>query len=496
MPWDSTPAAVSAYVTHSTGWLGDVTFPSGAVKQHETGDVEWIIEYNGTTYGDWLGDWVSAASNRVELRHNTAEKRLLIAAPTGAVVPTSTFDLGVLGGGDTLAERSGIDLVAPNRVLTNTTPLTESDLISPGAWESPGTDIENTIIGALPSSGARFNGEAGPYDLQTAVTRTRADETGESGGGVTVGIVDTGLNYNQDLYGDRVTAAKNTISGEEIDPAAGDYAAVVDGNGHGSWCATAAAGNGDATNGTGAAVSATLVPVKALADDGSGATTDIVEGIEYCAAQGCDVINLSLGAPVTSDPVVNAVEKALENGVTAVVTAAGNARMTTHYMGSPASADPTIPVASIDSEPAAESLSAYYSSTGPNPQTGESMGVAAGGHRVTATVADTDGTLNENTLSGTSMAAPIVSGVVAQMLAADSSLIGAAETVRERLRAAAEPLPKCGVTEVGAGRVDAVRAVNGTASESTQKAARASEAQTRDALNKNLIETNWLTGWL
>ena len=487
-PLTNDPDALTRYVTRHRGWFA-TKFPGSDVITHETGDPQWVVDYDvdSAVYSEWLSDWIGSSESRVEVTHNSTRGYLVLAAPVGDVVPEK---LG-FGGSDVLAERSGINSVEPVRKLTNTDPIEPGELLSESEWSPPGSALEQLVYGKVPAAGNRFD-DAGPYTLSDVTNRAGFGDVTETGGGFTVAVVDTGLNFDSSLYGDRVNAGKNTITGETIDPANGDYTAVEDGNLHGSWVTTAAAGNGSSDTGTGAAPSASLIPIKALADDGSGSTTDIVHGIEFAAKNGADIINLSLGAPVRAQPIVDAIMWAVtDQDVTAVVTAAGNSRMTTHYMGSPAEAAETIPVASIDAEPASESLSAYYSSVAPHPRSDESMGVAAGGHRVKAAVSEGTG-VTDKQLSGTSMASPVVAGLAAVVLEADSSLQGKPVEMRERLEAAAEPLPKCGVTEVGAGRIDAPRAVAGNASDGDQKSARDSNAESRDAMNRNIISPGWL----
>jgi len=480
---------LTRYVETHQG-LFNVEFPGGEVVEHETGGVVWHVNYvldsETDAYDGWLQDWIQSSGDREEIAHNTVRGHLRVSAAIEDVVPPA-----VSMSGDRLAERAGINSVEPVRRVSIPEPLTGDELLTPSEWQPPGSVLEQTIHGKLPSNGARFN-DVGPYQLSDVTARAGFGDVTETGGGFTIAVIDTGLNYDSTLFSDRIAAGRNTIAGESIDPANGDYSAVSDGNLHGSWVCTAACGNGTTDTGTGAAPAANLIPVKALDDEGSGSTADIVAGIEFAANQGADVINLSLGSPIRSQAIVDAISWALlDKGVTAVVTAAGNSRQTTHYMSSPAEMPETVPVASIDSEPAEESLSAYYSSVSPHPDSSESMGVAAGGHRVKAELHD-GSELVDKQLSGTSMSSPVVAGLVAVVLEADSSVEGEPVAMRDRLEAAAEPLPKAGVTEVGAGRIDAPRAVSGSASDITQTDARNSNAKSRDRMNKNIINTDWL----
>jgi len=94
-------------------------------------------------------------------------------------------------------------------------------------------------------------------------------------------------------------------------------------------------------------------------------------------------------------------------------------------------------------------------------------------------VGQPNGSTTIETLSGTSMAAPLVAGVVGLLLASDSSLKGEFDDVRSRLRDHARPIPAAGTTEVGAGMVDANAAI--TEAETADQ----SDEMTDEAFSRN-----------
>ena len=483
LPFTNESDVLSEYARLNTDWMGGLDYPTNEVFTLE--NTVWIVEYENDAYNAWIEDYVSSSEEREYVERQIHDSEAGTGRVKLALPKTDVVDPWAFGESDTIVEKSDVTNVAPVRYVPSPDFFRQGELSGSGSWASPGSWVEKTVFGGIPASGNRFD-EVGPYDLADVRTAVNRDAVPYRGAGVTIGIVDSGLQYDSTLYGSRVVAGKNTQSGEEIDPSTDDYTAVEKGNEHGSWVTTAAAGNGRSATGEGIAPEADIVAVQAL-QGGEGKSDDIVRGIEECVENGCDLINLSLRSVIPAEPITRAVRRAVtDGGVSAVVAAAGNSRMTTHYMGSPASSINTIPIASIDAEPAEEALSAYYSSVAPHPGSEETMGVAAPGHRVNADVKG-DGEIRDAVLSGTSMAAPIVSGVAALLIESDDSLRGSPTALRERLENTATPLPKAGVTEVGAGRVDVEAAVTNTEPGTTQTDIRGSDAKARDTYNKNVI---------
>src|SRR6185436_15476665 len=129
-----------------------------------------------------------------------------------------------------------------------------------------------------------------------------------------------------------VVASVSLVSGDPI---------VSDPFGHGTHVAGVIAGNSTASHAVtalyngGIAPGAKLVNVRVLGVDGSGLTSDVIDGIDWVVANrvryNIRVINLSLGHPVfepaATDPLCEAVERAFNAGIV-VVVAAGNAGKT------------------------------------------------------------------------------------------------------------------------------------------------------------------------
>src|SRR3954466_11360419 len=153
----------------------------------------------------------------------------------------------------------------------------------------------------------------------------RANKTwsaGHTGVGVTVAVVDTGINTDGDLAGQVVKAVDFTSDRD-----------TADRYGHGTFVAGLIAGTGSHSGGTieGVAPGAKLVSLKISGADGATDVTLVLEALEwlkdFAAAYNIRVVNLSLGfatqQPYAVDPLDYAVERLWNAGIT-VVAAAGN----------------------------------------------------------------------------------------------------------------------------------------------------------------------------
>jgi len=286
-------------------------------------------------------------------------------------------------------------------------------------------------------------------------TQARA-ELGYDGAGVGVAVVDSGaFQYHDDLKpnstwaGNRVVAFRDFVGTKEY--AYDDY-------GHGTHVAGIIAGNGYSSSGKriGIAPGSHLVVLKVLDDQGRGVISDIIAAIDYAvqnrAAYNIRVINLSISSGVyqsfTTDPLTVACRRAAESGVV-VVAAAGNfgraADGTALYrrVTAPANAPWVLAVGAsshMGSTGRADDTIARFSSRGPThidrlakpdivaPGIGIESLLSPNGTMYTSKSAfRLTGTLKSNSypylsLSGTSMATPVVSGTIALMLQANPNL--------------------------------------------------------------------------
>jgi serine protease AprX len=297
-------------------------------------------------------------------------------------------------------------------------------------------------------------------------------QSAATGLGVTVAVVDSGIRAPADLSdmpfspATRVTAAINFV------PATKTAAATTnDLCGHGTHVAGIVAGNGYMSTGAacthtfyGIARRAGLVNVRVLDANGQGTVSQVISGLQWIvtnkAKYNIRVVNLSLGHPVgesyTTDPLCQAVESAWKAGIV-VVCAAGNAGRLQNVVDasldnegygtaygsiqSPGN-DPyaiTVGAAKTVDTSRSDDRIATYSSRGPSRldlilkpdiiapgnkiislyTTSSYLGATFSGNAVPGSAYSTSTTASSQayyTFSGTSMAAPVVSGAVALML--------------------------------------------------------------------------------
>jgi hypothetical protein len=233
---------------------------------------------------------------------------------------------------------------------------------------------------------------------------------GYTGQGVTIAIVDTGIDYLHPDLGGGIGPGYKVVGGYDFVDSDAD---PMDDNGHGTHVAGIAAANGQIK---GVAPDANLLAVKVLNAFGFGFDSEIIAGIEWSVTHGANIINLSLGGPGDpNDPLAQAVDQTTQAGVL-VVAAAGNSR---DYgtVGSPAVARTALAVGADDQN----QQIAFFSSRGPAPLTYQiKPEVVAPGVGIYSTVpfggcqySDPSGYL---TLDGTSMASPHVAGAAALLL--------------------------------------------------------------------------------
>ena len=150
---------------------------------------------------------------------------------------------------------------------------------------------------------------------------------GIDGTGIKVAVIDTGVDFNHpDLFGwgpdGKVIGGYNFIREDEL---------PLDTNGHGTQVAGIIAADGQAI---GVAPKAKILAYK-VSEDGEGVSSElIIRAIEKAIEDGADIINISLGVNKTNAKIDRAVSIALEKGIF-VVTAAGNDGPGLETIGSP-----------------------------------------------------------------------------------------------------------------------------------------------------------------
>ncbi|WP_369371801.1 S8 family serine peptidase [Promicromonospora sp. Populi] len=261
--------------------------------------------------------------------------------------------------------------------------------------------------------------EALDADSTPQVGAPEAWAAGYTGEGVTVGVVDTGVDATHPDLDESVVAARDFTGGGN----------PADGFGHGTHVASIVAGSGDADpDMTGVAPGADIINAKVLDDSGSGEWSWIIDGMEWAAQEGAQVLNLSLGESGNytdgTDPASQAVNALTEQYGVLVVAAAGNDGPGLGTVSPPAVADSALAVAAVDDD----DVRAEFSSAGPRAGdgalkpdiAGPGMGIIAAraaGTEMGEPVGD-----SYVIASGTSMATPHVAGAAAVLLSAHPDL--------------------------------------------------------------------------
>ncbi|WP_144119871.1 S8 family peptidase [Catellatospora sichuanensis] len=274
---------------------------------------------------------------------------------------------------------------------------------------------------------------------------------GFDGTGVTVAVLDTGIDITHPDLAGKISARQNFTEGEEDD---------LDRVGHGTHVASTIAGSGAGSGGRykGVAPGASLLDGKVCVEGGC-AESWILAGMQWAAESGADVANMSLGGGNTPDidPLEQAVNDLTAQYGTLFVIAAGNSGAD-ETVGSPATAEAALAVGAFTkSDELAE-----FSSRGPSAD-GWTVKpeIAAPGQEIVA-ARSKDGFLGEPgqlymPLDGTSMATPHVAGAAALLTQVHPQWTAAQR--KSALMASAKPSAGVGVFAQGAGRVDVARAI-------------------------------------
>jgi thermitase len=284
-----------------------------------------------------------------------------------------------------------------------------------------------------------------------------------TGAGVTVAILDTGVDASVDDLAGQVTGNPGEIPDNGIDDDGNGLTDDARGwdfvtgddepgdqNGHGTHVAgTVAALAGNGTGVAGVAPDARVLPVRVLNASGNGSESTIAQGFDYAGDLGARIVNASLGGSGSSQAVTDAIAAHPD---TLYVVAAGND-------GSNTDADPVFPctspapnvlcVGASDVRDARASFSNYGAAT---------VDVFAPGQWIESTLMGG----GYGFMSGTSMASPNAAGTAALALAANPRATTA--QLKAAVMGSADPVTALRGLSVAGGRVDAAAAVDAAAS--------------------------------
>ncbi|GHB99176.1 peptidase [Streptomyces anthocyanicus] len=274
-------------------------------------------------------------------------------------------------------------------------------------------------------------------------------EAGLTGKGVTVAVLDSGVDAGHPDLAGRIAQSRSFIPGEE----------VADRHGHGTHVTSTVGGSGAASDGKekGVAPGATLAVGKVLDDEGFGSESEIIAGMEWAARDvDADIVSMSLGSTEPSDgtdPMAEAVNTLSRETGALFVIAAGNTGAPSS-IGSPGAADAALTVGAVDSADQA----AWFTSAGPRygdnalkpDLSAPGVGILAARSRLA------EGSGDYTSMDGTSMATPHIAGVAALLAEEHPDWSGA--RLKDALMSTSKELD-VSAYQLGAGRVSVPAAV-------------------------------------
>ncbi|MGZ9234336.1 MAG: S8 family peptidase [Anaerolineales bacterium] len=332
------------------------------------------------------------------------------------------------------------------------------------------------------------------------------------GTGIGVAVVDSGINPNGDLY------TNMGVNRQVVDVRFNsDYnQSASDGYGHGTHVASIVGSDGSDSGGKyiGVAPLVNILNVKVSNDDGSARMNDVVAGLQWVLqnkdAYNIRVVNLSLNSSVAesyhTSPLDAAVEILWFNKIV-VVASAGNYGNGAIY---PPANDPFIITVGATDDKGTKSLSddliASFSAYGTTSDGVKKPDLVAPGKNITARLVNQNmGLANAHPankvgdmyfrMSGTSMAAPMVSGAVALLLQDEPGLTP--DQVKFRLTATANKAwASYNATKAGAGYLDVYAAVRGTTTQNANTGVKASQLLTTGSTPITWGSVGWNSvGW-
>ena len=233
-------------------------------------------------------------------------------------------------------------------------------------------------------------------DVTTTSTLTwNVKQTGYGRGDLqpskTAWIIDTGIDLDHPDLNVDTQRSRSFVSG---------VTSADDENGHGTHVAGVIGAKNNTIGITGIASGATLVSLRVLDDEGEGRLSGIIQAINYVYQNGKagDVVNLSLGGESTSATLDRAITQAANAGILFAIAAGNDAKSADNYSPAHVNNANVFTVSAMDSKNQFASFSNF----------GSSVDVCAYGVRITSTYKDG----KYATLSGTSMAAPHVAGLL------------------------------------------------------------------------------------
>ena len=299
------------------------------------------------------------------------------------------------------------------------------------------------------------------YYMQWYLRTIRADkvwETGVTGNGVVIAVVDTGIDLTNPEFNDPVTGKNNIAQGYNAITRSTDPEGVQDDNGHGTSMAGVIASIKDNESIVGIAHEAKIMPIKAMNKDGEGEDSIIADGIVWAVDNGAKIINLSIGSQDQSKILTDALKYAADKGVL-LVGASGNIKKEDETQSNQNQETIINEVSYPGADPNVIAVSAVdrFDSITDFSHTGPEVQLSAPGNLILTTLWPREGSgLGRST--GTSIAAPMVSASAALLWSAYPDLT--ADDIQQALFSSAHDQGLMGQDDqYGFGRLDVYRAL-------------------------------------
>jgi surface protein len=362
------------------------------------GQTELIVEFTGESNASSIDDLQTHSS---EVQRPLAS----VAAADDAVTLEQTFWLKPMA----LVEMD-LDRVSVGKLAE----LPQVEAVYENARVTADT---GSTAGAPPPESLSATNSSYTYGLEQINAPTAWDNYNTTGEGVSIAVLDTGVDADHpDL---------NVTKWQEFDSDGNPVnSRPNDGNGHGTHVSGTATGAlnpaGDVPT-YGVAPGADLYGVKVLADDGGGSFAQIIAGMQWAVDNDADIISMSLGASGFYDQMIEPVQNAHDAG-TVVIASAGNSG--DGSSGSPGNVYESIAVGASNSNQgiagfsSGEVVDTVLDWSSPPVDWPEQYTVPTVAAPGVNTLSSVPGGGYDGTYSGTSMAAPHVSGAVALALSA------------------------------------------------------------------------------
>ena len=308
-----------------------------------------------------------------------------------------------------------------------------------------------------PSSAAYNQQEYAASNGASSINAAAGYAVGATGKGIVVGVVDSGIDEDQIEFAGRISPLSRDFAGNPT---------IQDEDGHGTAVAGVIGAAANGRNTLGVAFESTILALRTdtpgscadTGEDGGCSHPDsaIGQAIDFARANGAKVINISLGGGAAGAPVRNAISRATAQGIIIVISAGNDGEETVGANPDPfaqVALDPAVSKGLVIIAGALAENNTDLAAFSDKAGTGADFYLAALGTKVRTVNAENQAIL----ASGTSFAAPVISGAIALIRQAFPNLTGA--QVVDLIYRTARDLGAAGIDPVfGRGGLDLTRA--------------------------------------